>query len=92
MSDNKAMLLSGDYKTGTEDTLLVFSSMRNIPLSSVEAFRFSPDYKRVLLRAGDKDYYVYQFANNRCDKLSLSGKNKMVDAISGEIKRLSVYV
>lgn len=77
LSDNKAMLLSGDYKTGTEDTLLVFSSMRNVPLSSVEAFRFSPDYKRVLLRAGDKDYYVYQFANNRCDKLSLKGGQSM---------------
>lgn len=77
LSDNKALLLSGDYKTGKEDTLIVFSAMRNVPLSRVEAFRFSPDYTRVLLRAADKDYYVYQFANNRCDKLSLKGKQSM---------------
>ncbi len=77
ISDDKTLLLSGDYKTGKEDTLVVFSAMRNVPLKSVEAFRFSPDYKRVLLRAADKDYYVYQFANNRCDKLSLKGKQSM---------------
>ncbi len=77
LSDDKTMLLSGEYKTGSEDTLVVFSTMRNVPLSRVEAFRFSPDYKRVLLRAADKDYYVYQFANNRCDKLSLNGQQAM---------------
>ncbi len=77
LSANKSVMLSGDYKTGKEDTLLVFSTMRNVPLKTVEAFRFSPDYKRVLLRAADKDYYVYQFANNRCDKLSLKGKQNM---------------
>ena len=77
ISNNKTLLLSGDYKTGKEDTLVVFSDMRNVPLKTVDAFRFSPDYKRVLLRAADKDYYVYQFANNRCDKLSVKGKQSM---------------
>lgn len=77
LSDDKTLLLSGDYKTGKEDTLVVFSTMRNVPLKTVEAFRFSPDYKRVLLRAADKDYCVYQFANNRCDKLSLKGEQNM---------------
>jgi dipeptidyl-peptidase-4 len=77
LSDDKSLLLTGDYKTGHEDTLLVFSTMRNVPLKKVEAFRFSPDYTRMLLRAADKDYYVYQFANNRCDKLSLKGSQAM---------------
>lgn len=77
LSDDKTILLSGDYKTGKEDTLLVFAKMRNVPLKKVEAFRFSPDYKRVLLRASDKNYMVYQFANNRCDKLSLKGNQSM---------------
>lgn len=77
LSDTKTVLLSGDYKTGKEETLITFSTMRNVPLSTVEAFRFSPDYTRVLLRAADKDYYVYQFANNRCDKLSLKGAQNM---------------
>ena len=77
LSDDKSLLLTGDYKTGKEDTLLVFSTMRNVPLKRVEAFRFSPDYQRILLRAADKDYYVYQFANNRCDKLSQKGKQSM---------------
>lgn len=73
LSNNKQLLLTADYKTGKTDTLVVFSKMRHVPLQRVEAFRFSPDYQRVLLRASDKDYYVYQFANNRCDKLSLNG-------------------
>ena len=31
LSDDKTLLLSGDYKTGKEDTLVVFAKMRNVP-------------------------------------------------------------
>ena len=40
LSENKKVLLKGDYKTGKEDTLVAFSKMRQHPLDVVEAFLF----------------------------------------------------
>ena len=73
LSDNKNMLLRGNYQTGKEDTLLIFNKMSVSPLERIEAFRFSPDEKRILLRAADRDYYVYTFETKRCEKLSNKG-------------------
>ena len=69
LSDNKKLLLKGDYKTGKEDTLVVFSKMRNNPLDVVEAFRFSPAEDKILLKNGE-NYYVYRIGTNRAEKLS----------------------
>ena len=73
LSDNKQLLLKGDYKTGKEDTLVVFSKMRNMPLQMVEAFRFSPAEDKVLLKS-DNEYYIYRIGTNRAEKLSNNGK------------------
>ena len=73
LSDNKQLLLKGDYKTGKEDTLVVFSKMRNMPLQIVEAFRFSPAEDKVLLKS-DNEYYIYRIGTNRAEKLSNNGK------------------
>lgn len=73
LSDNKQLLLKGDYKTGNEDTLVVFSKMRNMPLQMVEAFRFSPAEDKVLLKS-DNEYYIYRIGTNRAEKLSNNGK------------------
>ena len=70
LSENKQILLKGDYKTGKEDTLVVFSKMRTAPLNTVEAFRFSPAEDKILLKSGN-EYYVYRVNTNRADKLSL---------------------
>ena len=59
LSDNKQVLLKGDYKTGKEDTLVVFSKMRHTPLNLVEAFRFSPQEDKLLLKSGN-EYFVYR--------------------------------
>ena len=72
LSENKKVLLIGDYKTGKEDTLVVFSKMRTAPLATVEAFRFSPAEDKLLLKSG-ADYYVYRIGTNRADKLSENG-------------------
>jgi dipeptidyl-peptidase-4 len=69
LSDNKKVLLKGDYKTGKEDTLVVFSKMRQNPLEVVEAFRFSPLEDKILLKSGE-GYYVYRIGTNRSEKLS----------------------
>lgn len=73
LSDNKQLLLKGDYKTGKDDTLVVFSKMRNMPLQMVEAFRFSPAEDKVLLKS-DNEYYIYRIGTNRAEKLSNNGK------------------
>ena len=73
LPDNKQLLLKGDYKTGKEDTLVVFSKMRNMPLQMVEAFRFSPAEDKVLLKS-DNEYYIYRIGTNRAEKLSNNGK------------------
>ena len=73
LSENKQILLKGDYKTGKEDTLVVFSKMRNMPLQVVEAFRFSPAEDKVLLKS-DNEYYIYRIGTNRAEKLSNNGK------------------
>ena len=70
LSEDKTFISTGDYKTGNEDTLLVFSKMRVNPLDSVEAFLFSPDGNRILLRASFENYYVYKIESRRSDKLS----------------------
>ena len=72
LSEDKQMLLKGDYKTGKEDTLVVFSKMRNVPLNMVEAFRFSPSEDKLLLKSGN-EYYVYRLGTNRAEKLSNNG-------------------
>ena len=72
LSENKQILLKGDYKTGKEDTLVVFSKMRTNPLTSVEAFRFSPAEDKILLKSGN-EYYVYRVGTNKSDKLSNNG-------------------
>ena len=72
LSENKQMLLKGDYKTGKEDTLVVFSKMRTAPLATVEAFRFSPTEDKILLKSGN-EYYVYRVNTKRADKLSNNG-------------------
>lgn len=72
LSENKQILLKGDYKTGKEDTLVVFSKMRTAPLNTVEAFRFSPAEDKILLKSGN-EYYVYRVNTNRADKLSNNG-------------------
>ena len=72
LSDNKQLLLKGDYKTGKEDTLVVFSKMRNMPLQMVEAFSFSPAEDKVLLKSGN-EYYIYRIGTNRAEKLSNNG-------------------
>src|SRR5574344_1457695 len=73
LSEDKTFISTGDYKTGNEDTLLVFSKMRVNPLDSVEAFLFSPDGNRILLRASFENYYVYKIESRRSDKLSTIG-------------------
>ena len=72
LSENKQILLKGDYKTGKEDTLVVFSKMRNMPLQVVEAFRFSPAEDKLLLKSGN-EYYIYRIGTNRAEKLSNNG-------------------
>ena len=72
LSENKKVLVKGDYKTGKEDTLVVFSKMRQHPLEVVEAFRFSPQEDKILLKSG-AEYYVYRIGTNRADKLSNNG-------------------
>ena len=72
LSENKKVLLKGDYKTGKEDTLVVFSKMRQQPLDQVEAFRFSPTEDKILLKSGN-EYYVYRLNTNRAEKLSNNG-------------------
>ena len=72
LSENKKVLVKGDYKTGKEDTLVVFSKMRQHPLEVVEAFRFSPQEDKILLKSG-VEYYVYRIGTNRADKLSNNG-------------------
>ena len=72
LSDNKQLLLKGDYKSGKEDTLVVFSKMRNIPLQMVDAFRFSPAEDKLLLKSGN-EYYIYRIGTNRAEKLSNNG-------------------
>lgn len=72
LSENKKVLVKGDYKTGKEDTLVVFSKMRQHPLEVVEAFRFSPQEDKILLKSG-AEYYVYRIGTNRSDKLSNNG-------------------
>ena len=72
LSENKQVLLKGDYKTGKEDTLVVFSKMRTAPLTTVDAFRFSPSEDKILLKNG-ADYYVYRVGTNRAEKLSENG-------------------
>ena len=72
LSENKQVLLKGDYKTGKEDTLVVFSKMRHTPLNMVEAFRFSPQEDKLLLISGN-EYFVYRVGTNRAEKLSENG-------------------
>jgi prepilin-type processing-associated H-X9-DG protein len=72
LSEDKQILLKGDYKTGKEDTIVVFSKMRNVPLNAVEAFRFSPAEDKLLLKSGN-EYYVYRLGTNRAEKLSNNG-------------------
>ena len=72
LSENKQVLLKGDYKTGKEDTLVVFSKMRHTPLNMVEAFRFSPQEDKLLLKSGN-EYFVYRVGTNRAEKLSENG-------------------
>lgn len=72
LSDDKKVLLKGDYKNGNEDTIVVFSNMRDFPLSRVEAFRFSPQEDKVLLK-NESEYYVYRINTNRAEKLSKNG-------------------
>ena len=72
LSENKQVLLKGDYKTGKEDTLVVFSKMRTAPLTTVDAFRFSPSEDKILLKNG-ADYYLYRVGTNRSEKLSENG-------------------
>jgi dipeptidyl-peptidase-4 len=72
LSENKKILLKGDYKTGKEDTLVIFSKMRNMPLQVVEAFRFSPAEDKLLLKSGN-EYYIYRIGTNRAEKLSNNG-------------------
>ena len=72
LSENKKVLVKGDYKTGKEDTLVVFSKMRQHPLEVVESFRFSPQEDKILLKSG-AEYYVYRIGTNRADKLSNNG-------------------
>ncbi len=72
LSDNKQVLLKGDYKTGKEDTLVVFSKMRHTPLNLVEAFRFSPQEDKLLLKSGN-EYFVYRIGTNRAERLSENG-------------------
>jgi len=73
LSEHKDMLLRGDYKTGVEDTLLMFSKMKGKSLQQVEAFRFSPQEDRILLRVSDKNYYVYNVDRKQCAALSQTG-------------------
>ena len=65
LSENKKVLVKGDYKTGKEDTLVVFSKMRQHPLEVVEAFRFSPQEDKILLTAQfnseDAEMYLWQW-------------------------------
>src|SRR5574344_39565 len=70
LSEDKTFISTGDYKTGKEDTLLMFSKMRVNPLDSVEAFLFSPDGNRILLRASFENYYDYKIESRRSYKLS----------------------
>jgi dipeptidyl-peptidase-4 len=72
LSENNKILFKGDYKTGKEDTLVVFSKMRHTPLEVVEAFCFSPTEDKLLLKSGD-EYYVYRLGTNKADKLSENG-------------------
>ncbi len=72
LSDDKKIILKGDYKTGNEDTLVVFSKMRNNPLEVIEAFRFSPTEDKILLKSGN-EYFVYRIGTNRSEKLSTNG-------------------
>ena len=72
LSEDKKLLLKGNYKTGKEDTLVVFSKMRNISLTNVEGFNFSPDEDKILLKSG-YEYYVYRVNTNRAEKLSNNG-------------------
>ena len=72
LSEDKQLLLKGDYKSGKEDTLVVFSKMRTNPLATVEAFRFSPTEDKILLKSGN-EYFVYRIGTNKSDKLSNNG-------------------
>ncbi|MBO4370327.1 MAG: DPP IV N-terminal domain-containing protein [Paludibacteraceae bacterium] len=76
LSEDRTILLSGSYTTGIEDTLVVFKNMREQPLKTVEAFRFSPKENRLLLRAADGDHYVYTPETKVCIKLSQKGEQK----------------
>jgi len=97
LSEDKTFISTGDYKTGKEDTLLVFSKMRVNPLDSVEAFLFSPDGNRILLRASFENYYVYKIESRRSDKLSTIGtQSKPMFSPDGKkiafVRRHNIYV